>query len=242
MVHEQRPDRDLGGRHVLGLRRRQSDLVADRDRRRRPVRHVLHGLPLSAGPAARPAADDPVAPAVRLHGALLVWAFAYLQYAGFNIFNTILAGDALHSTVHGPSKMWIVVATVARGGRGAGGLRPHPRCGAVADGRASSSSSGSSPSRCARCDYPAGSFDLGGFKCDPVPHPVRRGGRLPDQLGHLRLGLLPLPAAGRHRPQDVPVDLLGLCARRDLADVPGGGAGRMGGQQLRHDRVAQGRR
>ncbi|MBP1819107.1 cytosine permease [Mycobacterium sp. OAE908] len=45
-------------------------------------------------------------------GALLVWAFAYLQYAGFNIFNTILAGDALHSTIHGPSKMWIVVATV----------------------------------------------------------------------------------------------------------------------------------
>jgi len=45
-------------------------------------------------------------------GALLVWAFAYLQYAGFNIFNTILAGDALHSTVGGPSKMWIVVATL----------------------------------------------------------------------------------------------------------------------------------
>ena len=45
-------------------------------------------------------------------GALLVWAFAYLQYAGFNIFNTILAGDALHSTIQGPSKMWIVVATV----------------------------------------------------------------------------------------------------------------------------------
>jgi purine-cytosine permease-like protein len=45
-------------------------------------------------------------------GALLVWAFAYLQYAGFNIFNTILAGDALHTTVHGPAKMWIVVATV----------------------------------------------------------------------------------------------------------------------------------
>jgi nucleobase:cation symporter-1, NCS1 family len=45
-------------------------------------------------------------------GALLVWAFAYLQYAGFNIFNTILAGDALHKTVHGPAKMWIVVATV----------------------------------------------------------------------------------------------------------------------------------
>jgi NCS1 family nucleobase:cation symporter-1 len=45
-------------------------------------------------------------------GALLVWAFAYLQYAGFNIFNTILAGDALSATIHGPAKMWIVIATV----------------------------------------------------------------------------------------------------------------------------------
>jgi nucleobase:cation symporter-1, NCS1 family len=44
-------------------------------------------------------------------GALLVWLFAYVQYAGFNIFNTILAGDALHVTVKGPSKLWIVVAT-----------------------------------------------------------------------------------------------------------------------------------
>ena len=26
-------------------------------------------------------------------GALLVWLFAYLQYAGFNVFNTILAGQ-----------------------------------------------------------------------------------------------------------------------------------------------------
>ena len=45
-------------------------------------------------------------------GALLVWAFAYLQYAGFNIFNTILAGDALHVTINGSAKLWIVVATV----------------------------------------------------------------------------------------------------------------------------------
>jgi nucleobase:cation symporter-1, NCS1 family len=45
-------------------------------------------------------------------GALLVWAFAYLQYAGFNIFNTILAGDSLHATVHGSAKVWIVIATV----------------------------------------------------------------------------------------------------------------------------------
>jgi NCS1 family nucleobase:cation symporter-1 len=45
-------------------------------------------------------------------GALLVWAFAYLQYAGFNVFNTILAGRALHATVRGPVKLWVVVATV----------------------------------------------------------------------------------------------------------------------------------
>ena len=45
-------------------------------------------------------------------GALLVWAFAYLQYAGFNIFNTILAGDALHTTVHGSINFWTVVATI----------------------------------------------------------------------------------------------------------------------------------
>lgn len=45
-------------------------------------------------------------------GALLVWAFAYLQYAGFNIFNTILAGDALHTTIHGSNKLWIIAATV----------------------------------------------------------------------------------------------------------------------------------
>jgi NCS1 family nucleobase:cation symporter-1 len=45
-------------------------------------------------------------------GALLVWAFAYLQYAGFNVFNTILAGRALNSTVHGAVKLWVVIATI----------------------------------------------------------------------------------------------------------------------------------
>lgn len=45
-------------------------------------------------------------------GALLVWLFAYLQYAGFNVFNTILAGDALNVTVHGSAKFWFVVVTV----------------------------------------------------------------------------------------------------------------------------------
>jgi nucleobase:cation symporter-1, NCS1 family len=44
-------------------------------------------------------------------GALLVWLFAYLQYAGFNVFNTILAGQAMNVTVGGDVKLWIVVAT-----------------------------------------------------------------------------------------------------------------------------------
>src|SRR5436309_7390186 len=45
-------------------------------------------------------------------GALLVWLFAYVQYAGFNIFNTVLAGQALSTTIHGGDKLWIIVATV----------------------------------------------------------------------------------------------------------------------------------
>src|SRR5437879_12739237 len=37
-------------------------------------------------------------------GALLVWLFAYVQYAGFNVFNTILGGDAMSRTAHGSAK------------------------------------------------------------------------------------------------------------------------------------------
>jgi NCS1 nucleoside transporter family len=43
-------------------------------------------------------------------GALLVWLFAYLQYAGFNVFNTILAGQSAHSTIHIGEKLGIVIA------------------------------------------------------------------------------------------------------------------------------------
>jgi NCS1 nucleoside transporter family len=45
-------------------------------------------------------------------GALLVWLFAYLQYAGFNVFNTILAGQAMKLTAHGSQNLWVIVATV----------------------------------------------------------------------------------------------------------------------------------
>jgi len=46
-------------------------------------------------------------------GAILVWFFAYLQYAGFNVFNTILAADAVQTTVTSTStNFWIVVVTL----------------------------------------------------------------------------------------------------------------------------------
>src|SRR5690348_15294217 len=45
-------------------------------------------------------------------GAILVWLFAYLQYAGFNVFNSILGGDAMNRVAHGPVKMWVIILTV----------------------------------------------------------------------------------------------------------------------------------
>jgi nucleobase:cation symporter-1, NCS1 family len=45
-------------------------------------------------------------------GALLVWLFAYLQYAGFNVFNSILAGQAMNITIGGATKLWVVIVTV----------------------------------------------------------------------------------------------------------------------------------
>ena len=99
-------------------------------------------------------------------GALLVWAFAYLQYAGFNIFNTILAGDALHSTIHGPSKMWIVVATVVAavvalvGYDLIHGVERWLTAGFLVI-------FGILTIGICTLNYPAGSFDLGGFKWTP---------------------------------------------------------------------------
>src|SRR6202158_4958828 len=99
-------------------------------------------------------------------GALLVWAFAYLQYAGFNIFNTILAGDALNSTVHGPSKMWIVVATVVAAGVALvgydliHGVERWLTAGFLII-------FGLLTIGVCTLPYPAGSFDLGGFKWTP---------------------------------------------------------------------------
>ncbi|MEP6843803.1 MAG: cytosine permease [Pseudolysinimonas sp.] len=48
-------------------------------------------------------------------GALLVWLFAFLQYAGFNVFNTALAGESLGSAVHTPASfnpVWMIIITI----------------------------------------------------------------------------------------------------------------------------------
>ena len=66
-------------------------------------------------------------------GALLVWLFAYVQYAGFNVFNTILGGEAMSRTAHGSVKLWVVILTARRSSDRAGWLRPHPPGRAVAD-------------------------------------------------------------------------------------------------------------
>src|ERR1700749_2654696 len=44
-------------------------------------------------------------------GALLVWLFAYLQYARFIVFNPILPGQAGHTTLHISDKLGIAIAT-----------------------------------------------------------------------------------------------------------------------------------
>jgi nucleobase:cation symporter-1, NCS1 family len=44
-------------------------------------------------------------------GAILVWLFAYLQYAGFNVFNTLLASESVNTTIGGSTKFWLVIGT-----------------------------------------------------------------------------------------------------------------------------------
>ncbi len=48
-------------------------------------------------------------------GALLVWLFAFLQYAGFNVFNTVLAGQALTQATKSPAAfgpVWAILITI----------------------------------------------------------------------------------------------------------------------------------
>ena len=143
-------------------------------------------------------------------GALMVWLFAYLQYAGFNVFNTVLAATPSRPPSTGPDVLdlhpdrvplvvalvgydfihrferWLTIGFIVIFGVFTVGAR--------------------------HLDFPAGAFDLGEF---PWYRSSRSSASSPatDQLGDLRLGLLALPAAGRHGPQDLLLDVLGLRAR-----------------------------
>jgi NCS1 family nucleobase:cation symporter-1 len=45
-------------------------------------------------------------------GALLVWGVALVSYVGYNVFNQVLAGQAVHQITHGPTDLSYVVFTV----------------------------------------------------------------------------------------------------------------------------------
>ena len=190
-------------------------LVGARHRGRRADRHAVHGVPLGAGPAARPAADDPVAAAVRVHRRAARLAVR------------LRAVRRVQRLQHHPRRRGHEHDRARRrsscGWSSSPSWRWSSRWSATTSSTRreqwltylmSSSSSAIFTITLFFIHYPAGTFDLGTFKASPFLAPVRRGRRLPDQLGDLRLGLLPLPAAGRDRPQDLLLDLLGVGARR----------------------------
>ncbi|WP_234376932.1 cytosine permease [Streptomyces sp. TP-A0356] len=100
-------------------------------------------------------------------GALLVWLFAYVQYAGFNVFNTILAGDALHTTVHGGVKLWVVVVTVLALVIALVGYDIIHRAERVLTYTFLVVFGVFTVGVLVHLHYPPGSFDLGGFKWTP---------------------------------------------------------------------------
>ncbi len=135
-------------------------------------------------------------------GAILVWLFAYLQYAGFNVFNTLLASESVTSVTGGgigQLRLWLVVGTALAAAAAIYGYDLiHRMEQALTYGFLLLF--GILSVIVLTLHYPAGSFSTGQLRPDAVPAPVlgRRG--LPDQLGDLRLRLLALPAARGHDP------------------------------------------
>ncbi|MFE2431635.1 purine-cytosine permease family protein [Streptomyces sp. NPDC059373] len=100
-------------------------------------------------------------------GALLVWLFAYVQYAGFNVFNTILAGEALHTTLHGGVKVWVAVVTLAAFVIALVGYDVIHRAERILTYTFLVVFGIFTVGLLLTLHYPAGSFDLGAFKATP---------------------------------------------------------------------------
>ena len=130
-------------------------------------------------------------------GAILVWLFAYLQYAGFNVFNSVLAGESMSATVPGSTKLWVVVVTVVAAVASIVGYDfIHKMEQGLTYGFLLLF--GILTIVLFTLSYPAGCVRPRRLQAGAVPRAVLRRRRLPDQLGDLRLGLLALPASGRH--------------------------------------------
>jgi NCS1 nucleoside transporter family len=100
-------------------------------------------------------------------GALLVWLFAYVQYAGFNVFNTILAGQAMHTTAHGGTKWWVAGVTVLALLVALVGYDVIHRAEQVLTSTFLVVFGVFTVGVLATLHYPAGSFDLGAFRWTP---------------------------------------------------------------------------
>ena len=146
-------------------------------------------------------------------GALLPQGVAVLLYIGFNVFNTIIAGQALHAFTGLPMDAALVVHH--RGGLCCRPLRL--RCGP------SASAMGNVPDSChLRCLHhrcsrhrplAGGERPRGLVSFDAISCGLRCRHGLPAWRGPVRVRLLSLPANRRHGPSVFLVDICRLCGR-----------------------------
>ena len=198
-------------------------LDLDGDRRRTGIgsRHVFHGVPFHAGPAARIAADDPVAAAVRIcrcaprmgRGVDRLHRLQRLQSDSRGADASFAVPPAGHPHV---GDLCAVVG-VARRAR----LRHHPRHAAL--GRLCDHCISVDFHRCrdAQGGHPGGATRTGHISSGTLSGAVLRRRRLPGILVDLCVRLLPLPAARGGCGGVVLVDLSRRFRRR-LLDHAGG--------------------